>query len=47
MYSIDYYSFGMKVFAHGDTGTAPSAGDAQSDARPNRLSKLFGFYCAD
>ena len=47
MYSIDYYSFGMKVSAHGDTETAPSAGDAQGGARPNRLSKLFGIYCVD
>ena len=47
MYSIDYYSFGMKVSAHGDTGTVPSAGDAKRDARPNCLPNfrhILGFF---
>ena len=37
MYSIDYYSVGIKVSAHGDTGAVPSAGGAKRDARPNCL----------
>ena len=47
IYSIDYYSFGMKVSAHGDTGTVPSAGDAKRDARPNcspNFRHILGFF---